>query len=243
MWIQVIGLGGEETRIRVVKGINVAELRKAVKMRTGVPVKELELRVKGQLLAEGVARPFLGMAEADLVLQWEQADRMKSLMHFRGLPELNSMGQFDRTLLHFAVIDGDADMCKEIVAHKEYNTSLINFQDVFRDTPLMLAAILGYTEIVEMLIDRQAKLELQNLGGRTALQMAAEHGHHAACKALLQNNSVSGPVPVTTGMMGFSTCTTYPSTPYLAEVNLRAAVQHRIKMHRISQAASDMLGF
>jgi len=243
VWVQVIGPDGEETRIRVVKGINVTELRKAVKTRTGVPVKELELKVLSKMLNEGVAQPFLGFSEAELVVHWDQMDRLKSLMIHRALADMNSLGQFDRTVMHFAVIDGDVDLCKDITANKEYDAGLINFQDVFRDTPLMLAAILGYTEIVEMLIDRQANLECQNLAGRTALQIASEHGHHAVCKALLQEEAMMGPVPVCTGMMGFSTNSKFPSTPYLAELNERMAVRHRIKLHKISKRAADVLGF
>jgi len=244
VWVQILGPGGEETRIRVIRNITVTELRKAVKTRTGVPVKVLELAVGGKPLYEGIAMPFADMEDDEqLAVHWEQVDRLQSLLRHRQLADINGIGKFDRTDLHFAVLDGDPDLCKEIIDSKARSPGLLNVVDVFRDTPLMLASILGYTEIVECLIDRQAGVEYQNLSGRTALQMAAEHGHQLVCKALLQDEANKDPVPPVIGMMGMSTNPRMPSTSYLAKLNERQAVQYRIKLHNIAKRSQDVLGF
>lgn len=233
VWVRVLGPDGEEHRFRVERDINTTNLRKAVKTKVGVPLRELDLRVGGQVLMEGVARPLEGLRGDALLVRWERRNRIESLLEYRHLADVNDRGKFDRTLLHFAVLDGDPDICKEIVDRKDLQQGVINFQDVFRDTPLMLASILGYTEIVETLIDRQAALDHQNLCGRTAVQMAAEHGHRDVVKALLQEGAEEGiGVPVM-GPMGRYVVSKRAS--YLAELNERHAVMQRIRLHRLSK--------
>jgi len=240
VWIKVLGPEGQNQKVRCDKDIDTTELRKAVKIKTGVPVQEMQLSVDGEPLMEGKAQPFLHHApHAELIVHWVKMDRLESLMAQRNLLTLNSQGKFDRTVLHFAVLDGEVDLCRRIIDHKDRAPELLNVRDVFHDTPLMLASILGYVELVDMLVDRQADLGCQNLCGRTALQMAAEHGNKKVVKALLQEDAHLGNGPPRKGPMGVVNIT--KSATYLAELNERHQATHRIKVYKMSK--SKALGF
>ena len=86
-------------------------------------------------------------------------------------------------------------------------------------TPLIVGAMLGHTDLVRFLIDREAALDVQNNDGATALHVAALFGHPESVELLLgagaardlQNNNgltaldlVSGPwTAETDGLYGF----------------------------------------
>lgn len=235
VWITIEGGADSSATARVERGITTTELRKVVKTRTGVPIREMELVVGGKVLAEGFAQPLLCVSEEDLVVKWNQSDRLQSLMNLRKLDTINSVSSWERGLLHYTVIDGDPDMCLDLTKRDDWDDRLLNLPDIFRDTPLILASILGYSEIVEMLIDRQADVNAQNLQGRTPLQLASEHGYHEVCKALLQQNAEYEAVPVCSGMMGFSTNPKFPTTKHLAKLNDRSAVLYRLRMHKLAK--------
>jgi len=231
----LIGPDGKELRIRVEQAITTTELRKVVKTRVNVPVKQLELKVNGVKLFEGAAQPLFDLSEDKWVVYWEVADRMKSMLAAHNLKTINSIGKFDRSSLHFAVLDGDPDLCKDLILDKELNSEIINHRDVFRDSPLMLASILGYLEIVAVLVDRHAFLDFQNLCGRTALQLAAEHGHDKVCKILISEHSSLEDSPPVIGPMGMTARS--KSAPYLARLNERYLVTQRIKLHKLARTA------
>lgn len=242
VWVRLLGAEGQDQRIRAEKNINVTDLRKAMKTKVGVKVEELNLTVDEKPLLEAKDQPFLHHApDAELVVHWVRHDRLKQLLEMRGLETINHRGKFERTALHFAVLDGELDLCRKIVDHKQRIKPLLDFRDVFHDTALMYGSILGYEEIVEMLIDRQAEVGCQNLCGRTALQLAAEHGHKKCVKALLQEKAKLGKAPPRLGPMGAMNISL--SAPYLAELNERHQATHRIKVYKESRKAQPGLDF
>lgn len=240
-----MGPEGQNQRARLERSISTLELRKALKTKVGVPVNELELTFEGQVLLEGVAQPFLFKSadEMEMVVHWKRVDRLESLMTQRNILTINHQGKFDRTLLHFAVLDGEIDLIRRVIEHKDRDPKrdLINVKDVFHDTPVMLASILGYVEIVELLVDRQADLGVQNLCGRTALQMAAEHGHRKCVKTLLQEKCSLGHGPPRKGPLGATNISR--GAEYLAELNERHAAQLRIKVYKMSQRKQPGMDF
>ena len=52
-----------------------------------------------------------------------------------------------------------------------------------------MAAQNGYPEIIQVLLKKGAKIDLQNKDGVTALMWAALHGHEEAVKTLLANGA------------------------------------------------------
>merc|ERR1719203_1380564 len=112
-------------------------------------------------------------------------------------------------------------MIMDILDHELCAPDLVNSVDWFHDTPLLLAAIMGFPDVVEILLDRQAELEHQNLLGRTALMLASEHGHTECVRVLLVNNANFGAVCLEDSAKNVAW--TYggkrPNETYLAKLN------------------------
>ena len=57
------------------------------------------------------------------------------------------------------------------------------------DTALMIASNLGHLKIVQLLLKKNAKLDIKNKRGDTALTCASAEGHLEVVKALLNKNA------------------------------------------------------
>jgi len=89
--------------------------------------------------------------------------------------------------LHAAVAACDVEEVKDLLGRGPTFDSRTHFSM----TPLMLAAQLGYDEIVGILVDAGQKLDVKSRvnsfgGGLTALHFAAERGRLRACQILLK---------------------------------------------------------
>jgi len=125
----------------------------------------------------------------------------------------------NRTVLHYCAIQGDMDLMKEVFNAREIEPvmeRLVNAQDDFGETALMMSSIQGHTDVLDMLIDRSADPELVNMKGRTAIMLAAEHGFHECVRSLYRAGAKPDRCP-TVGC-------TVPNARYLAELNQRARV-------------------
>merc|ERR1711982_224363 len=111
----------------------------------------------------------------------------------------------ERSLIHFTAMDGDLDIATEVVNHADFKFSLINKQDVFGDTALHHACILGHADIIELMMDKQADPNVQNIYHRTPTHLCAEHGHSHAFRALMRGGASLEPNP--------GNCWKYPSAP------------------------------
>ena len=68
-----------------------------------------------------------------------------------------------------------------------YEIVLMNVQNEYEYTAVILAAENGHRECVDLLIGNGADLNLPNKFGKTALVMAAENGHYEIVYSLCQN--------------------------------------------------------
>jgi ankyrin repeat protein len=59
----------------------------------------------------------------------------------------------------------------------------------YLDTPLIVAAAYGRTEVVKLLLDKGADVNMGNEGSETALHYAARHGHTEVMKILLEHGA------------------------------------------------------
>lgn len=90
-----------------------------------------------------------------------------------------------------AIDDGDHEgfivHCIELVCLNEYGKlphwQLKNFEG---QTMMHLAAILGYTKVIIMLIAQGARIDYQDTNGMTPLHFAAMHGHRRVVRKLLR---------------------------------------------------------
>ena len=60
----------------------------------------------------------------------------------------------------------------------------LNLTNVHRQTPVWMAAKLGYHEVVRLLADKGANLDLANKNGATPVYLAALKGHHEVMRIL-----------------------------------------------------------
>jgi len=87
--------------------------------------------------------------------------------------------------LYNACDTGDVELVKALLAIGENP----NIYSIYNDmTPLYVASMRGYADIVELLIDDGAKLDFFTNKGGTSLSVASYHGHASVVKVLLDSN-------------------------------------------------------
>jgi len=187
---------GDERKLLLSLKTNTNDLRKAISKMTGVPVRYVAMKAHGKLLEEAFGKPLESNWDVNKdVISWYKTDRLQAYLDKRKLPTINNLDRWERWVGHFITIDGDFELTKEVVDDERFKFSLINKQDIFGDSCLHLACICGYTDLVELFIDKQANPELQNIYHRTPLMLAAEHGFYEAVKPLLRADANIGPNP------------------------------------------------
>ena len=99
--------------------------------------------------------------------------------------------EIDKALLHAAksTRSGNQDIIKHLIHVHNIN---INVADVNGNTALHLAGANGNVEVVELLVNRGADINIQNLNGQIADDLANQNNHHNAAPAnILQDNALA----------------------------------------------------
>lgn len=98
---------------------------------------------------------------------------------------VNHSNAFGDTALHWATTNGHINCVKILIAHK----ANVNVQNaIHQETALMHAANKGYIESVQLFLD-QAKLDIANSQGLTALDIAIKNNHLSIIKLLLKHGA------------------------------------------------------
>jgi len=84
-----------------------------------------------------------------------------------------------------AARDGDLDTVKELIK----TTSVDGYVDSANWTPLLWAALYGYKDIVQLLLENGANIDHQNNDGQTALNLAAMRRHRDVVQLLLDRRA------------------------------------------------------
>jgi ankyrin repeat protein len=92
--------------------------------------------------------------------------------------------------LHYAASAGHVDVIKLLLKHSAY----IDAESPNKTTPLMMAAMYGNPQSVELLLEEGADASLKNDKGMTALDFADVANKQAAAK-LLVRHMISQPIP------------------------------------------------
>ena len=87
----------------------------------------------------------------------------------------------EQDLLMRALKNNDINKAKELIMAGVN----INTRNMIGETPLMEAAEKGFTEIVELLLNKKVNINVGNVKNRTALSKAAEEGHIEIVKVML----------------------------------------------------------
>lgn len=192
------------------------DIRRKCASAAGVKRMEFELMMDGKTMWEARKEWFKDFSGKEVDLTWHRIDLVERLLKAQHLDGINGLHRLTkRSALHFAAILGDSDLVESILKRKDLEDGFVNIQDTFGDTALTLASICGDTPSVGQLIAGLADPELMTVCGRTALMLAAEHGHDETVGILLDNKAaLENPVPGRT----------VPNALHLAKLNLRTEV-------------------
>jgi len=100
---------------------------------------------------------------------------------------INEENELAELELHSAIITGDKI---KAIKFLEQNNSVIDKADRQGNTPLHLAALNNYPEIISALINSYASTIIRNSEGKTALQIAQQLDHEKCIELLLENESI-----------------------------------------------------
>lgn len=218
----------KNVKVLVPKELTTTELRHFLCGKVGCPFKELHIEIEGKPMWAGREMPLVEAEERDYRIKWRRVNRVAKLMQTKKIGGINALSrEHGRTVLHFIALNGDTDLFREALMYPKADEDLINVRDKLGDTALTIAAITGYVDILSTCLEKEADVEAKNLKGRSALLLAAEHGHSDAVLELLRANANLDP----------GKGTTCPSAMYLAELNQRDGV-----VKTIVQYLEDMDG-
>eukprot|EP01041_Mallomonas_annulata_P001173 gene1173-2281_t len=89
--------------------------------------------------------------------------------------------------LHTACAEGRIDIVKSLLDKGNINVNEIN--PVSYSTPLHIAALTGNCSLGEILVEKGAKLDIQNIGGMSPLHIACDHMHAAFALFLIRKGA------------------------------------------------------
>jgi ankyrin repeat protein len=96
---------------------------------------------------------------------------------------------FDRPALMVAIRQGSAEIAKTIMKNPNVTVD-IDIQDSQGNTALSLAALVDLGDIIDILLDSHAKMDLTDIiGGRSAMVMAAQKNHYSIVSRLLNHGA------------------------------------------------------
>eukprot|EP00435_Cladocopium_sp_Y103_P016763 s3035_g4.t1 len=91
--------------------------------------------------------------------------------------------QAGNSVLHVAARSGQLEVIRFLLSQKQVS---MNGKNKNGWTPLMWAAIVGHSEVTELLIQATCDIYARDEKGMTALMWAAKHGHQDVAKQLLR---------------------------------------------------------
>ncbi len=100
---------------------------------------------------------------------------------------VNSTNDFQNSALHYSSIDGNYDITKNLL---EYGKINIDGQDRDGDTALLNACRGGHLEVVNLLLNHNANINIKNDNDETPLLLAIELNNIHLLKILLQNEKI-----------------------------------------------------
>eukprot|EP00747_Dinoflagellata_sp_TGD_P182990 gnl/TRDRNA2_/TRDRNA2_37602_c0_seq2.p1 gnl/TRDRNA2_/TRDRNA2_37602_c0~~gnl/TRDRNA2_/TRDRNA2_37602_c0_seq2.p1 ORF type:complete len:496 (+),score=86.90 gnl/TRDRNA2_/TRDRNA2_37602_c0_seq2:77-1489(+) len=239
--IEAVGPDGQSTKFKIDRGCTVQELRKSVSVFVNEDPSTLELSYNKLPLDNTRLLPFAGFEIKTVqVIKWWRCDRLKAFCQNKKVPEnLQNRTWYGRTLLHLTCISGDIDLMRNVMDLGGFDEELINVRDIYGDTALMLACILGWHDMVQLLLSNKAETDHQNIYGRTALLLASEHGHDQVVKELLTCGATYAVMPYPPRI---AVGAKRPSCMGLAVLNERFKVEREIEIYKKGCQVDDIFG-
>ncbi len=98
----------------------------------------------------------------------------------------STVARIDPRELNFLLFDAVAKGCKALATKILDNGAAVAARDRFGNTPLLVAARMGHTDLIDLMLERDANVHQLNLAGSSALLRAVQNGRRKAAKQLLK---------------------------------------------------------
>lgn len=238
--VKATGPDGEEFEFDAGKASTTEELQFLVgrEIRVYDDLELIDIIVGGSKPLVPGTRPFADLAEPEdgFAIKYRRIGRVQRLLKRARLKSLSKRTRMLRTAVHVAVGKKELLTVRDLLADENLPPACINAVDIFGDTPLMIASIMGEKDIVRLLLKNKAETEHKNPMGRTALMLASEQGHDFVAEALLEH----GAAYQADTMYNWKKQIPLRTSPYsLAETNQRDEVMEILADHEAQIAEAE----
>ena len=125
-------------------------------------------------------------------LHYPGEDKMivNMLMEHRADVTIQTQGN-QESAFHYVALSGNCELLEEMINHSNGGVIqlAVNKQNSLGWAPLLAASSKGHQDVVELLLKCNARVDVFDNEGRSALHLAAECGSMEVCQALLDKNA------------------------------------------------------
>ncbi|KAI1299277.1 Ankyrin-3 [Halotydeus destructor] len=122
--------------------------------------------------------------------EYEDRDLVRFLLQAGGDPVLEA-SETKETAIHYCSKSGNINVLREIIAQLPAADAQVacNKQAKNGWSPLLYAAYYGHPELIKVLLEQNARVDVFDESGTAALHLAADYGHEEVIQLLLANNA------------------------------------------------------
>ena len=134
-----------------------------------------------------------------------------ALMHaaYNGDDEIAKIIRHDCLVKRISPDNGENEEVQSAQENSERVYGYINSKDIYGYTALMYASANGHAEIVDLLLESGADVEVRDYGNQTALMYASVHGHDSIVKSLISKGHSNPNVKDNRGLTALSWASSY----------------------------------
>ena len=121
--------------------------------------------------------------------EFEQTEIMQLLLKSGG--DVTILNDKNETCVHYASKFGGLEQLKKIIEHLPGTKAIAACNALGHNgwSPLFYACSNGHAEVIKVLLEQSARVDIFDSMARAGLHLAAELGHEEVCTVLLENNA------------------------------------------------------
>ena len=119
---------------------------------------------------------------------YNQNDKVQKLIKYGA--DVNTRGQYtDVSILHNACNVGNINIVTMLVNHEDIDINIVQTHEKRCPTPIFYAIKFGHINIIKLLLEHGADIDIRNIQGNTVLHQAAMMGNIEIINLLIQNRA------------------------------------------------------
>jgi len=189
-------MDGSAVTVALEEDMRTRELKWYLATELDIPAAEIELLLGPRILSNSEVLSKLATEQPlALTLLRSSRPRLPAFLEKKGLASVNDRGVGGATVLHLAAAQGDAALCKEVLARSDFDG--VDSVDFLGSTALHHAVDRGLREVCTGILAHPSftAVTAVNRNGRTALHLAALRGDGESCAELLACYAAAGGAP------------------------------------------------